>query len=283
MIIQKESISLFDYPLFSIVKMETPSSESPNLPSDACVAYIVNGDGQTLSQSESISAIPDQSIVSFCGLTLGTMMSRLPKGNIHTLLVHFNRSVLSKVFEGEKPKLWEELEKPVTKFVVQTETNELISHYFSTIRVLFENQGAISESILKLKLKEIILLLLQSENSEYVRQIIKSLFSEKKFSFKELVDSHIENTDSLENLAMATNCSISTFKRKFREHYNTTPAKYRLQIRLKKVAVLLKASDGPVSEIGYQCGFETPEHLSRSFKKKYGVSPTEYRLNHLVK
>jgi AraC-like DNA-binding protein len=283
MIKEKQQISLFDHPLFSIVKMDTPSDESLNLPSDACVAYILEGDGQTFSEKEGIAAKPEDAIVSFCGLTLGNLMSTLPEGRIHTVLVHFNREVLDKVFEGEKPKLWEELQTPVTRYVVQTAANELLRHYFSSVIYLFENQLAVTEPILKLRLKEIILLLLQSDNSEYIRQIIKSLFSEREFSFKELIDAHIEHIDAIENLAMLTNTSVSTFKRKFRQVYGSTPARYRLELKLKRVADLLKTSDSSISSIGYDCGFESPEHLSRSFKKKYGMSPSQYRLNFSVK
>lgn len=279
----KKEISLFDYPLFSLINMVTPSDEDLNLPSEACVAYILEGDGQTFSEAESISAKPEEAIVSYCGLTLGSLLSELPEGSINTVMVHFNREVLNKVFEGEKPELWEELQTPVTRYVVQTAANELLRHYFNSIVLLFENNAAVTELILKLRLKEIILLLLQSDNSEYVRNIIKSLFSEKEFSFQELVEAHIENTDSIENLAIATNCSISTFKRKFKSTFNTTPAKYRLELKLKKVSELLKTSDDSISHIGYTCGFESPEHLSRAFKKQYGISPSQYRLNFLVK
>lgn len=283
MIKRKESISLFDYPLFTIVNLETPSEENLDLPSDACVAYIIEGDEQIFSESENIIAKTNHTIVSLCGLTLGGMLSNQPNGNINSIVVHFNREVLNRVFERGKPELWQELEKPVTQFVVQSAASEMVKYYFDTIIKFFENKEAITESILKIKLKEIILFLLQTDNSDYVRNIIKSLFSERKFSFKELVEAHIENTDSIENLAMVTNCSISTFKRKFKNIFNTTPAKYRLELKLKKVSELLKASDDPISNIGYTCGFESPEHLSRSFKKQYGISPSQYRLNFLVK
>ena len=32
-----------------------------------------------------------------------------------------------------------------------------------------------------------------------------------------------------------------------------------------------------MSEIAYQVGFADQAHFSRSFKKRYGVTPTEYR------
>jgi AraC-like DNA-binding protein len=175
------------------------------------------------------------------------------------------------------------LEKPVTQFVIQSAATEMVKYYFATIIKFFENKEAITEAILKIKLKEIILFLLQTDNSDYVKNIIKSLFSERKFSFKELVEAHIETTDSVENLAMATNCSVSTFKRKFKDVFNTTPARYRLELKVSKVAELLKTSEDSISDIGYTCGFESPEHLSRSFKKQYGLSPSQYRLSFLVK
>lgn len=283
MIPRKESIDLLNHPLFTLVKLDTPSKENLDLPSDACVAYIIEGDNQVFSKSEQIIAKTNHTIVSLCGLTLGGMLSQQPKGSIHSIVVHFNRTVLQNVFEGEKPELWEELEKPVTQFVVQSAASEMVKHYFDSIITFFENKEALTESILKIKLKELILFLLQTDNSEYIRQIIKSLFSERKFTFKELVEAHIEHTDAIENLAMATNCSVSTFKRKFKEVFNTTPAKYRLDKKLNNVANLLKTTDRAVNKIGYECGFESPEHLSRTFKKQFGVSPSQYRKNFLVK
>ncbi len=283
MINRKDHISLFDYPLFTLVKMVTPSEKELNLPSDACIAYIIEGDGQSFSESGSISAKTEHTILSMCGLTLGGMLSELPKGNLHTVLVHFNREVLAKVFEGEKPELWEELQNPVTQYVVQSAANELLKQYFNNIIQLFENRLAVTESLLMLKLKEIVLLLLQTENSAYVRDIIKSLFSERKFTFIELVEAHIQQTESIENLAMVTNCSVSTFKRKFKQHFKTSPAKYLLKLKVHKVAEKLKTSDHSISSIGYECGFNSPEHLTRAFKEQTGVTPTEYRMNFSVK
>ena len=34
----------------------------------------------------------------------------------------------------------------------------------------------------------------------------------------------------------------------------------------------------PVSEIAYQLGFEYPQHFSRLFKSRIGMTPNEYRL-----
>ena len=76
---------------------------------------------------------------------------------------------------------------------------------------------------------------------------------------------------------MLTNQSVSSFKRTFKKHYNSTPGAYLMHKRTEKVAQRLAMSDEPVSSIGYDCGFSSPAHLSRAFKQRYGVSPTQYR------
>lgn len=278
-----ETISLLGFSLFTKISMETPMMDAVPLPSDACYTYIMKGEGQIFSESENIVASTGQVILSLCGLTLGQMLSNQPKGSIDSIIVHFNRELLKRVYEGAKPELWEELDTHVTHYVVQSAADALVKSYFNGIIHLFDNRAALTDNILKLKLKEIILLLLQTNNSSNVREIVKSLFSERTFSFKEMVDAHIESAASIENLAMVTNCSISTFKRKFQEVYKTTPGKYLMEKKLDKVAESLRLSDESISQIGYQLGFDSPEHLSRSFKKKFGITPSNYRLNFSVK
>ena len=40
---------------------------------------------------------------------------------------------------------------------------------------------------------------------------------------------------------------------------------------------LLRSSDAPVNEIAYELGFEYPHYLTRLFKTKTGMTPTEFR------
>lgn len=278
-----ECIELFDRPLFTQLSVETPTQDQLPLTSEACYVYIVDSEGQTSTPSESFVALPGQVILSLCGFTVSQMISEQPKGSVDSIIVHLHREQLNNVFEGTKPALWKELESPVTQYLVQKAASELVQHYFDGIAQLFRNKAAITETILKLKLKELVLLLLQTGNSENIRKIVKSLFSERQFTFKELVDAYIYTLTSIKDLALVTNCSVSTFKRRFKEIYKTTPGAYIIDKRVEKVADLLKVSDEPIASIGYTCGFNSPEHLSRAFKKKFGVSPSAYRLSLSIK
>ncbi len=282
MIKYKDQILLNDSPVFTKISIENPLKESLNLPSDACYLYIEDGDGHTLVPQKNIIASPGTVILSTCGLTAGRMISTHPKGSIDTIIVHFNQHLLDLVFDGDKPELWQELSTPVTEYLVQEAADQLIINYFDGITNLFKSKEAVTDNILKLKLKEIILLLLQSRNSESVLQIVRSLFSERVFSFKELIDAYLFTPASIEQLAMITNCSLSTFKRRFFEVYKSSPGKFILLKRLEKVEELLRISDDSIAQIGYECGFESPEHLSRAFKDKFGQSPSMYRMSFSV-
>lgn len=46
---------------------------------------------------------------------------------------------------------------------------------------------------------------------------------------------------------------------------------------IDKAKTLLLSSSSPVSEIAFSLGFEYPQHFSKLFKSKTGISPSEYR------
>ncbi|NER82496.1 MAG: helix-turn-helix transcriptional regulator [Leptolyngbya sp. SIO1D8] len=47
--------------------------------------------------------------------------------------------------------------------------------------------------------------------------------------------------------------------------------------RLEHGLSLLQSTDIPISEIAFNCGFKTPSHFSDSFKKRFGIKPSEIR------
>lgn len=279
MINKHQTIELFGQSLFTWIDISTPVEDELAIPSAACFTYFVKGDDQVLSKQHSVSAISDHAVVSLCGMTLGKMLMEQEPGNVNSIIIHFHPEVLKAIYKNTKPPYWEEIAAPVTQIVVQMAANNLIQHYIEGIKRLFENKKALTEDILVLKLKEIILLLMQTDNLPKVTEIIRSLFSERTFNLKETVEAYLFTSASLEDLANLTNTSLTTFKREFTKIYQTSPHRYIMERRIEKVADLLKVSDESISSIGYDCGFSTPAHLTRVFKAKYDKTPSQYRLD----
>ena len=90
-------------------------------------------------------------------------------------------------------------------------------------------------------------------------------------------------TKEISNEFLAKLCSLSVgcFIRTFKRCYNTTPKKYILDLRLSRAKVLLETSEKTVLEIAYETGFKPPTYFSSIFKKKTGITPTEYRKQNL--
>lgn len=81
---------------------------------------------------------------------------------------------------------------------------------------------------------------------------------------------------TLAELAEKAGYSKSRFSHLFSEITGTTPKQYLNNVRLQ-VSCELLSTGLTVAEIADRCGFNDPLYYSRIFKKKYGLSPTEYR------
>lgn len=64
---------------------------------------------------------------------------------------------------------------------------------------------------------------------------------------------------------------------KFKKHTGSTPIEYLNTLRIQHGKSLLANSELPVYKIAELCGFENVYYFSGCFKKRTGVSPTQYR------
>lgn len=85
-------------------------------------------------------------------------------------------------------------------------------------------------------------------------------------------------SNDLTNSKLAAVCNISEvyFRKLFLKVYNTTPRQYITDIRIDKAKQLLAEGVLKINAIAHECGFSNPYHFCRLFKKKTGVTPSEY-------
>ena len=87
---------------------------------------------------------------------------------------------------------------------------------------------------------------------------------------------------SISDIAAAYNMTAEHFIRSFRAEYGVTPQRYRSEHRLNQSKMLLFDTKMSISEIAMQCGFEDPLYFSKIFKKRFGISPSEFRKNAVI-
>lgn len=94
------------------------------------------------------------------------------------------------------------------------------------------------------------------------------------------IDNHIgDKSLSIDSLAEQFRISSSYFSKLFNSYTKTTFPDYINGLRLQKAAELLRASDKDISEISNLVGFNSNSYFSSAFKKKFGISPSKYRMN----
>lgn len=82
---------------------------------------------------------------------------------------------------------------------------------------------------------------------------------------------------STEDIAAAAGYSPNYLCRRFREAAGIGVHEYLVFIRLQHAALELLSTDHSVTEIALRCGFSGGNYFKDAFKRRYGVTPREYR------
>ncbi|MEX1199998.1 MAG: GlxA family transcriptional regulator [Methylophaga sp.] len=82
---------------------------------------------------------------------------------------------------------------------------------------------------------------------------------------------------SLTALASKVAMSVRNFSRVFQHEAGRTPADFVESARVDAARRLLEDSDAPLQKVATACGFSNPEIMRRTFIRRIGVSPSDYR------
>ena len=82
---------------------------------------------------------------------------------------------------------------------------------------------------------------------------------------------------SLDEIASHIGISKSTALNLFHRFLHTTPVNYLIGYRLQAASWLLKNTNKKVKTIAYESGFHNVDYFCRLFKKRYHLTPSEYR------
>jgi AraC family L-rhamnose operon transcriptional activator RhaR len=92
-----------------------------------------------------------------------------------------------------------------------------------------------------------------------------------------LIDEQPAEAWSLGTLAERVHVEPTYFVRLFRKAVGVPPMAYLAGRRAELASSLLRRTELPVSEVGSLVGWPDPNHFSRRFREKFGLSPTHYR------
>ena len=93
------------------------------------------------------------------------------------------------------------------------------------------------------------------------------------------INENIDNPElNVGTLASKVGLSRVQLHRKLKELTGLSSGDFIRNIRLKQASNLLKDKKMNISQVAYAVGFSNQTHFSTTFKKFYGISPSEYIL-----
>jgi len=98
-----------------------------------------------------------------------------------------------------------------------------------------------------------------------------------------LLEEQYRTPPSVEQLADAVGLSASRLAHLFRSEVGRSIQSYIVERRLQMAAMLIMQTDERISQIAYGVGFGDVSNFNHSFKRRFGMSPRQYRLSHDLK
>lgn len=125
----------------------------------------------------------------------------------------------------------------------------------------------------------------QSFFKDMCMKIMSNIVEDRQDTYKELVqkaktyvkENYKSSEININGVCNYLHLSPTYFSFIFKKETKTTFINYVTQIRMEAAKELLRTSNLKSFEIAEKVGYSEPNYFSYSFKKKFGVSPSEYR------
>ena len=104
-----------------------------------------------------------------------------------------------------------------------------------------------------------------SSDEQFVQQVM------------DVMEKQMDNPDlTIDELAQSTGMGRTVFYQKLKTIFGLSPVDFVREVRIKRAMQLMESGEYNISTIAYMTGFNDPKYFSKCFKKKYGMTPSEF-------
>lgn len=275
MILDRHSFEYQDQVLIEKVMIRTPFKYEGNFQNRGCFIYFKDRAPKLLSSENNVQMKSQEAVLLKCGTHFLDLLQKKDDETVEVIIIHLFPEILKKLYVKDLPALIEK--RNYTKQSGVVASNDIIAKFIDSLEFYFKNPELVNNDLIELKIKELILLLVQTKNVNSILELVSDLYSARAIHLKNMIELHLFSNLSVEELAKLSNLSLSSFKREFKAAFDDTPTNYINFKKVEKAKELLRITQMQVSEIAYEVGFNDSLYFTRLFKKKTGTTPTAYR------
>lgn len=280
MITSRTTFSYQSQVLVEKMKIQAPFRYEAIFQNSGCFIYFKERGPKLLTSQVNTQLDGNEAVLLKCGNHFVDLLRKTDDDHVEVIVFHLYPEILKKLYSGDFSAIIKQQHNNQRNQVVAS--SNVIAKFIDSLEFYFQNPLLVNDDLLELKIKELVLLLIQSKNVRSIQELVADLYSPKTVHIKEVVELHLFSNLKIEQLAKLCNLSLSSFKREFRKEFDDSPTNYINTQRLEKAKELLSISDLLISEIAYEIGFQDSLYFTRIFKNKIGVPPSTYRTENAI-
>ncbi len=201
----------------------------------------------------------------------------LPKqGHFRSLLFYFGDDIVQEFLSTVRV---DKIKRTDVSEYLKLGTVPTVDLFAKSLIQIYKDEKVKDKSFLDLKILELLHLLNNLVTEEKFTEFLFQLTLPKKRNIRTFIESNFDKPLTIEDYAYLTGRSVSTFRRDFKAHFDTTPKKWLKEKRIEKATHLLHSQAMSVSQLAYEVGYENVSYFIKEFKTRNGLSPKQYMLS----
>lgn len=274
-IISRESLFIDEQEVIGRARFNPPFEANAILENEARLMFAVRGTSRLIVPDRKVNVQTHEAVLMKCECFLNHWHENPSDSPSEAIIIRLYPQVLDSVFSSGIPVTVKA--KNSGHRTVEKISNRALTAYVESLQSLFDNPSLASDDLLRVKIKELLLLLINTDENGEVNAILGDLFNNNSYDFKEVIHANLYEDLRLDDLAFLTGLSLSTFKRKFQVVFGMNPSQYFRSRRLEKACELLINSGRRISDIAYDCGYNDVGYFSKIFSAQFNKSPSQFR------
>lgn len=152
---------------------------------------------------------------------------------------------------------------------------------FNDIQTEFNSGASYSKSMANSKATVYVINILRRFKDEFT--ITNDIKINKQIDYiKNYIDNNYSEDIKLENLSKMAYMNKFHLISEFKQSYRVTPIEYLILKRIEVTKNLLISTNHSMEEISSIVGFNSQSYFNQVFKKKVGITPSQFRKNHRI-